>query len=68
MAAQASGLQDGKEAEEMTRAELAEALDQLETSLVRAESGKKDVDLIVALRIVHKIAKDRLKEIDKNGK
>ena len=68
MAAQASGLQDGEEEKEMTRADLAEALDQLETSLVRAEEGKKDVDLIVALRIVHKIAKDRLKEIGKNGK
>lgn len=52
----------------MTRAELVKALDQLETSLVRAEEGKKDVDLIVVLRIAHKIAKDKLKEIDKNGK
>ena len=52
----------------MTGAELAEAIDQLETSLVRAEEGKKDVDLIVVLRIVHKIAKERLKEIEQNGK
>ena len=68
MAAQASSLQDGKEAEEMTMAELAEALDKLETSLLRAEEGKKDVDLIVVLRIAHKMAKERLKEIEQNGK
>ena len=42
--------------------------DQLENSLVRAETARKDVDLIVVLRLAHQIAKERVKESEKDGK
>lgn len=43
-------------------------LDQLENSLVRAETARKDVDLIVVLRLAHQIAKERVRESEKDGK
>ena len=46
----------------MTREELAKIADQLETSLVRATEAKKDIDLIVVLRALYEMAKDKLKE------
>lgn len=52
----------------MTHDEWVKWLDQLENSLVRAESARKDVDLIVILRLAHAIAKERVKESEKNGK
>ena len=48
----------------MTQEEKARYLDQLETSCVRAETGKKDVDLIVALRALYKLYEEAVK----NGK
>ena len=51
----------------MTREELAKIADQLETSLVRATEAKKDIDLIVVLRAAWDIAKERLKEKEKDG-
>jgi len=51
----------------MTRKEWAEIVDQLENSLVRAEEARKDIDLIVLLRLAHKISKERLKEAEKDG-
>lgn len=51
----------------MTRKELVEIVDQLENSLVRAEEARKDTDLIVLLRLAHKISKERLKEAEKDG-
>ena len=52
----------------MTREELAKIADQLETSLVRATEAKKDIDLIVVLRGTLEIAKDKLRDTEKNGK
>ena len=51
----------------MTRKELAEQVDQLENSLVRSEKARKDIDLIILLRLAHKIAKERLKEAEQDG-
>lgn len=51
----------------MTRKELAEWLDQMETSLVRAEEAKKDIDLILLLRMAHKRLKELLKEAEEDG-
>lgn len=45
----------------MTHEELVKWVDQLEDSLTRAEMAKKDVDLIVVLRLAYKIMKERLK-------
>lgn len=47
---------------------MGEWCDQLENSLVRAESARKDVDLIVMLRLAYQICKDQVKEGGKNGK
>ena len=68
MVAETGLLQHRKEAEEMTREELAKIADQLETSLVRATEAKKDIDLIVVLRGTLEIAKDKLRDTEKNGK
>lgn len=46
----------------MERKDLSELLDQLETSLYRAENGRKDIDLLVALRVLYKLIKDMLKQ------
>lgn len=46
----------------MKHADLVEWVDQLETSLSRAEMYKKDIDLIVCLRLLYTIMKERLKE------
>ena len=45
----------------MTHEELVKWVDQLEDSLTRAEMAKKDVDLIVVLRLAYMIMKERLK-------
>ena len=47
--------------EEKRRKEKADWLDQIETSMTRAEMAKKDVDLIVLLRWAYKKAKEDLK-------
>ena len=52
----------------MTKEELARIADQLETSLVRATEAKKDIDLIVVLRAMLEMAKEKLKEDERNGK
>lgn len=46
----------------MTHDEWVKWADQIENSLVRAESSRKDVDLIVMLRLALKIAVERVKE------
>ena len=46
----------------MTREEICEWLSELEDCLVRAEKGKKDIDLIVLLRWAYRITKDMEKE------
>lgn len=51
----------------MTHDEWAKWADQLENSLVRAETARKDVELIVVLRLAYQIAKDKTKETKKNG-
>ena len=45
----------------MTHDEWVKWADQIENSLVRAESSRKDVDLIVILRLAYQIAKERVK-------
>ncbi len=52
----------------MTHDEWVKWADQLENSLVRAETARKDVDLIVVLRLAYQIAKEKTKETEKNGK
>ena len=47
----------------MTHKEAAEWLDQIETSLTRAELGKKDIDIIVLLRLAYKIIQEKEKEL-----
>lgn len=44
--------------------------DQLESSLVRAEAAKKDIDLLVMLRLAYQIAKENMKrtEGERDGK
>lgn len=49
----------------MTKDRWAEYEDQLETSLLRAERGKKDTDLIVLLRMAHEIAVEHTKREEK---
>ncbi len=45
----------------MTHDEKVKILDQLENSLVRAESSRKDVDLLVCLRALYSLFKDEVK-------
>lgn len=45
----------------MTHDEKVKYLDQLENSLVRAESSRKDVDLLVCLRALYSLFKDEVK-------
>lgn len=53
----------------MTRERWTEYADQLETSLKRAESAKKDRDLIILLRMAREIAEEHIRREDKkNGK
>lgn len=51
----------------MTRDEWLKWLDQIETSLVRAEAARKDIDLVIVLRLAQEIAKERIKELEKDG-
>lgn len=46
----------------MTHEEAVKWLDQLETSLARAEQGKKDIDLVILLRLAYELAKEKEKE------
>lgn len=46
----------------------AQMLEQLETSLKRAEDGHKDVDLLVALRILYHILRQKLREEEEYGR
>lgn len=43
-------------------------LDQLESSLVRAETAKKDIDILLLLRFAFQVAKEKVKESENNGK
>ena len=45
----------------MTHDEWVRWLDQIESSLVRAETAKKDRDIIVMLRLAYQIRKDQVK-------
>ena len=45
----------------MTHDEWVRWLDQIESSLVRAETAKKDIDTIVMLRLAYQICKDQVK-------
>ena len=45
----------------MTHDEWVRWLDQIESSLVRAETAKKDIDLLVVLRLAYQICKDQVK-------
>ena len=45
----------------MTHDEKVKYLDQLEDSLVRAETSRKDVDLLVCLRVLYFLFKDEVK-------
>ena len=49
----------------MTRKDEAQILDQLENSCARAEKAGKDEDLIVALRAVYILWRERKKAIDR---
>lgn len=51
----------------MTRGEWLKWLDQIETSLVRVEAARKDIDLVIVLRLAQEIAKERIKELEKDG-
>lgn len=52
----------------MTHDDWVKWCDQLENSLVRAESARKDVDLIVMLRLAHQIAKEQVKKTESEKK
>ena len=39
-------------------------LDQLESSLVRAETAKKDIDILLLLRFAFQVVKEKVKETD----
>lgn len=51
----------------MTHDQWVKWTDQLESSLVRAETAKKDLDLIVVLRLAYNICKERTKETEGKG-
>ena len=51
----------------MKHEDLVEWVDQLENSLLRAEKGRKDIDIIVCLRLLYTIMKERLKEDGSSG-
>ncbi len=48
----------------MTHDEWVHWTDQLENSLVRAETARKDIDLIVVLRMAYAIAKENMKKTE----
>lgn len=48
----------------MTHDKAVECLEQLENSLVRAESSMKDRDLLISLRILYWMMKDIVKETE----
>lgn len=52
----------------MTHDDWVKWCDQLETSLTRATIYKKDDDLRIVLRLAWEIARDKVKEGEKNGK
>ncbi len=68
MVAETGSEERREEEEKMTRKEWAEMVDQLENSLVRAEGARKDIDLLILLRMAHKIAKERLKVEENDGR
>lgn len=45
----------------MQRANAVKALDQLQNCLLRAEKAKKDIDLIVAMRVAYMLLEDWVK-------
>lgn len=55
----------------MTHDEKVKILDQLENSLVRAETSRKDVDLLVCLKVLYSLFKDEVKndaKVDEHAK
>ena len=48
----------------MTHEQAVKDLDQLEDCLLRAETAKKDIDLLVALRVLYRILLEKVKEGD----
>lgn len=52
----------------MTHEDWVKWADQLENSLVRAETAKKDKDLALILLFGMEIAKDKMKESEHDGK
>ena len=47
----------------MTHKEVIDWLEQIEDSLTRAETARKDVDLIVLLRLAYRLTKEKEKEL-----
>ena len=47
----------------MTHKECICWMEQIEDSLIRAETAKKDIDLIVILRLAYKMLKEREREL-----
>ena len=52
----------------MTHEKKVEFLDQLEDSLIRAERGKKDLDLLIALRVLYSMMLDDVKKDDREAR
>ena len=52
----------------MTHEKAVECLDQIEDCLVRAETSKKDLDLLVALRVLYLMCKDKVRETEETRK
>lgn len=46
----------------MKHDEAVKILDELENCLLRAETARKDIDLLVALRVLYKIIKEKINE------
>ena len=51
----------------MKHEEAVKWLDQIETSLVRAEKAKKDIDTIILLRLAYEILKEKVKNGTSNS-
>lgn len=49
----------------MKREQAAKYLDQLQDCLLRAETAKKDVDLLAALRVIYALLEDWIKKEEK---
>ena len=47
----------------MQHSDVIKWMEQIEDSLIRAETAKKDIDLIVLLRLAYRLAKEKEKEL-----